>query len=76
MSVIASITAPAVVLVGDEWQRHEAEHEARADALTSVYRERHALGEKHAIDDFLFTYYSYKPAVLRKWHPGIGIALV
>ncbi len=25
--------------------------------------------------DFLFTYYGYKPALLRRWHPGAGIAL-
>ena len=32
-------------------------------------------GEKHPIWDFLFTYYSYKPAVLRRWHPGAGVEL-
>lgn len=25
--------------------------------------------------DFLFTYYAYKPAQLRRWHPGAGITL-
>ncbi|BDZ38023.1 hypothetical protein GCM10025863_06370 [Microbacterium suwonense] len=25
--------------------------------------------------DFLFTYYAYKPSVLRRWHPGAGVAL-
>lgn len=25
--------------------------------------------------DFLFTYYSYKPAQLRRWHPGAGVEL-
>lgn len=50
-------------------------HAERADALSAVYREHRARGERHAIDDFLFTYYSYKPAMLRRWHPGVGIAL-
>ncbi len=27
------------------------------------------------MEDFLFTYYSYKPAVLRRWHPGPGVVL-
>ena len=25
--------------------------------------------------DFLFTYYNYKPAQLRRWHPGAGVQL-
>ncbi|WP_125107292.1 3-methyladenine DNA glycosylase [Gulosibacter massiliensis] len=57
------------------WQAREAAHRERADALTSDYRAARDAGRKHAIDDFLFTYYSYKPAVLRRWHPGIGVAL-
>lgn len=57
------------------WQAHEAAHRERADALTADYRAARDASRKHAIDDFLFTYYSYKPAVLRRWHPGIGVAL-
>ncbi len=57
------------------WQQLAAEHAHRADALTAEYRGARAAGRRHAIDDFLFTYYSYRPSVLRKWHPGIGIAL-
>ena len=26
--------------------------------------------------DFLFTYYSYRPAQLRTWHPGYGVSCV
>ena len=47
----------------------------RADALTAGHRERAGRGEKHPVEDFLFTYYSYKPSVLRRWHPGIGVEL-
>src|SRR5690606_2219225 len=25
--------------------------------------------------DFLFTYYPYKPSLLRRWHPGPGVRL-
>lgn len=28
------------------------------------------------MDDFLFTYYSYRPAALRRWHPGMGVTLL
>ncbi|WP_454111091.1 3-methyladenine DNA glycosylase [Leifsonia shinshuensis] len=40
------------------------------------HRARAARGEKHPIEDFLFTYYSYSPAVLRRWHPGADIELL
>ncbi|QAY61377.1 3-methyladenine DNA glycosylase [Microbacterium protaetiae] len=67
--------APSAVLSGVEWRALEAAHRARADALTAGHRERAARGEKHPVEDFLFAYYSYKPAVLRTWHPGVGIQL-
>ena len=56
-----------------DWLERERAHQARADALTAEHRERAARGEKHPVWDFLFTYYSYKPAQLRRWHPGAGI---
>ncbi|WP_228479693.1 3-methyladenine DNA glycosylase [Microbacterium abyssi] len=57
------------------WQAREHAHQARADALTSAHRERASRGEKHPVWDFLFTYYSYSPSQLRRWHPGAGIEL-
>ena len=30
---------------------------------------------RHPVDDFLFTYYSHRPAQLRRWHPGAGVML-
>ncbi|WP_442922401.1 3-methyladenine DNA glycosylase [Microbacterium sp. Root166] len=69
--------APAsdAVLTAREWRELEADHEVRADALTLAHRERSSRGERHPVEDFLFTYYSYKPAVLRRWHPGEGVEL-
>ncbi|MGA7147016.1 MAG: 3-methyladenine DNA glycosylase [Microbacterium sp.] len=69
--------APAsdAVLAAREWQELEAAHELRADALTFAHRERSSRGERHPVEDFLFTYYSYKPAVLRRWHPGENVDL-
>lgn len=58
-----------------DWRAREAAHAARADALTAAHRERSGRGEKHPVEDFLFTYYSYAPRVLRRWHPGPGIEL-
>ncbi|MGF2947816.1 3-methyladenine DNA glycosylase [Microbacterium alcoholitolerans] len=59
----------------EEWSVRAAAHAERADALTAAHRERAKHGEKHPVHDFLFTYYSYKPAQLRRWHPGAGITL-
>ncbi len=64
-----------IVLSGEEWRSREAAHQARADALTAEHRARAARAEKHPVWDFLFTYYSYKPAQLRRWHPGSGVEL-
>ncbi|WEK60066.1 MAG: 3-methyladenine DNA glycosylase [Candidatus Microbacterium colombiense] len=58
-----------------EWLARERAHQERADALTADHRERAQRGEKHPVWDFLFSYYSYKPAQLRRWHPGAGIEL-
>ena len=45
------------------------EHERRVDALLHGHLERRRRGIKHPVEDFLFTYYSYRPAQLRKWRP-------
>ncbi|OZD30979.1 3-methyladenine DNA glycosylase [Rhodococcus sp. 06-1477-1B] len=52
-----------------------AQHADRADALTADHRARASRAQKHPVEDFLFTYYSYKPAILRRWHPGPGVVL-
>jgi hypothetical protein len=67
--------ASSAVLDAAEWRSREREHRERADALTAEHRARASRGEKHPVEDFLFTYYSYKPALLRRWHPGAGVLL-
>ena len=70
------IAAPdSVLLPADSWRARERAHAQRADALTADHRARAARGEKHPVWDFLFTYYSYSPAQLRRWHPGPGLEL-
>jgi len=64
-----------MILSRSEWQSRESAHQERADALTAAHRERAARGQKHPVWDFLFTYYSYKPSQLRRWHPGAGVEL-
>lgn len=57
------------------WTAVARAHAQRADALTATWRERHATGRPHAVEDFLFTYYPTKPGRLRRWNPGVGVVL-
>lgn len=77
MNVAASspLAVSARVLPAREWREREREHAARADGLTAGRRHRVARGETHPVDDFLYTYYSYKPGLLRRWHPGADVRL-
>lgn len=65
-----TVPPPRCVLRTAETRAQRAAHEARADALTAGHRQRRARGEKHAVEDFLFTYYPFSPARMRRWHPG------
>ncbi len=68
--------APALVVLPHEtWAASAHAHAERADAFTAGHRERRSRQERHAIEDFLFEYYPTKPALLRRWHPGAGVAL-
>ncbi|MGY1745781.1 3-methyladenine DNA glycosylase [Blastococcus sp. SYSU D00695] len=69
-------TAFPTALAAGEWRRRAAAHAERADALTAGHRARRSRGERHAVEDFLYTYYDTRPAVLRRWHPGAGVALL
>jgi len=46
-------------------------HEARVDALVAAHLARRSRGEKHPVEDFLFSYYSLRPGQLRRFHPGV-----
>lgn len=59
-----------------QWRARRSAHEARVDSLVGAHLARRARGERHPVEDFLFTYYSLRPARLRRWHPGVGVALV
>ncbi|MEO8555291.1 MAG: 3-methyladenine DNA glycosylase [Actinomycetota bacterium] len=62
-------------LTQDEWRPLEAAHHDRVDALTAAHLGRQQDARKHPVEDFLFTYYMYSPAKLRRWHPGPGVLL-
>jgi hypothetical protein len=63
------------LLPAAEWQARRDAHVARVRRWTDPLRERRARGERHPVLDFLFTYYSHRPARLLRWHPGPGVDL-
>lgn len=58
-----------------EWEAAEAAHHARVDVATAAHLRRREDGRRHPVEDFLFTYYSQRPAQLRRWHPGPHVVL-
>jgi hypothetical protein len=68
--VLEQVSLPEAV-----WRARAAAHEARVDALVAEHLARRGTGGKHPVHDFLFTYYSFRPAQLRRWSPGYGVAL-
>ena len=57
------------------WLALEAAHSARVAPWLDAHAARMRRSEAHPVYDFLFTYYSYAPSHLRRWHPGLGVIL-
>lgn len=66
---------PVQVMAQASWQEAAARHRERVAGLTGPRRQRAAAGASHPVLDFLFTYYSYRPAQLQRWHPGPHVVL-
>ena len=63
-------------LTPDVWHARAEAHAERVDRWVQPFLARRRAGQGHPVHDFLFTYYSQRPAALRRWHPGYGVALV
>jgi hypothetical protein len=71
-----STVADVRVLPEAAWRARAAEHRARMERWTLPHRERRRRREAHPVEDFLFTYYSLRPAQLEQWQPGPGVRLL
>ena len=69
------LAAPPIILAERDWRARQQAHEARVRAWTDAHQARARRGEKHPVHDFLFSYYSFRGAWLRRWHPGPDVAL-
>jgi hypothetical protein len=57
------------------WQALAAAHDARVAPLADATLARRATGKKHAVEDFLFSYYNFPPGKLKQWLPPIGTSI-
>jgi hypothetical protein len=64
-----------VFIPQSEWQARAAAHRARLSPFVEPHLARRSRGEKHPVWDFLWEYYSFRPAHLLRWSPGIGVVL-
>jgi hypothetical protein len=73
--VESSTTTGFVVLDPSVWRPAAERHATRVERWVGPHLDRRRQGVAHPVEDFLFTYYSHRPAALRRWHPGFGSAL-
>ncbi|GAB09443.1 hypothetical protein GOARA_036_01760 [Gordonia araii NBRC 100433] len=69
------VSGVAALVPATEWTVEAQRHRARIDSLVGGYLDDRRRGHRHPVVDFLFTYYPYRPAQLRRWHPGYGVVL-
>ena len=63
------------ILEPSAWHSLTQAHENRVAPWVEPHLDRLGRGESHPVYDFLFTYYSFTPGQLRRWHPGFGITI-
>jgi hypothetical protein len=66
---------PTRIIDEPRWRELQREHLRRVSHWTVPHRERARRRESHPVLDFMFTYYSHRPALLERWHPGSGVVL-
>lgn len=64
------MTQTTFPLTIDVWTARAKNHEALIAPVTDSFVKRRGLGIKHAVIDFLFTYYSCSPLKLKQWIPS------
>ena len=57
------------------WRAARDAYLARVHPWADDRTRRMARHEKHPVYDFLFEYYSFRPAHLLRWTPGFGVFL-
>ena len=58
-----------------KWSEKKQRHEAVVDHILSDYLTLRDHQHKNPVIDFLFEYYNFRPALLRRWTPGMDVFL-
>ncbi len=64
------------VLLFKEWTKRRENLENAVSPICDSFLKRRGLQIKHAVHDFLFTYYTFSPTKLKHWVPSIHEKLV
>jgi hypothetical protein len=64
-----------ISLAKEVWQERARKHEARVSEWIDPVLERRSRQARHPVYDFLFDYYSFRPAQLLRWSPGPAVVL-
>ncbi len=78
MQIQQEISAPTyihTILPEQDWRNLKRVHEDHVDFLIKDYLKARSTGKKQPVMDFLFEYYAFRPSALRRWSPGLGVAL-
>jgi hypothetical protein len=62
-------------LTRHEWHTRRDRHLIRVSAMAEAFVQRRSRGEKHPVHDFLFTYYNFSPAKLKRWLAPLGTSM-
>jgi hypothetical protein len=65
----------SIVLPRDLWEHRAWLHERRVQSWIAPYLDQKSRQAKHPVYDFLFQYYSFRPAQLARWFPGPNVAI-
>ena len=64
-----------ISLAKEVWQERARRHQARVSEWIDPVLERRSRHARHPVYDFLFEYYSFRPAQLLRWSPGPDVIL-
>lgn len=73
-SISADIRTEQMLSLG-QWVKCKEEHEQTMNAFLSPYLKARSMQKKNPVLDFLFEYYPFRPSQLKRWSPGIGVAM-
>lgn len=60
----------------ENWTWRAKRHSELVSPIADAFLQRRAVGQKHPVHDFLFTYYSFSPTKLKQWVPSFEETLV